>query len=164
MFKQILFSLWICGVSLAGATATNMPFWPGHDGAGESDAAGDAVSLVYNSTELLSALRLTEGQIGGYVLAEFAYGVEDGHGEGGPDPTLLIADAFNALVARGVLDIGEHGWTTDINEIASDIEETVNASAGTHAVWKVYVTQMDYLSSDDIGANSAARREAIRSE
>lgn len=164
MFKQILFSLWICSASLAGATATDMPFWPG--GSAGEDSADDShkVSLVYSSTELLSAPQLSGGQIAGYVLAEFSYGTEAAHGEEDTQTVLLIADAFNALVSRGGLDVSEHGWSRSTGEIALEVQHLVNATAGGHSVRRIYITQMDFLSKDEIRANSAARREAIRSE
>lgn len=158
MVKQLLFMVWICGASLAGATATDMPFWPGH---GQGDAEGDLVSLAYTSTELLSAPQVRNGTVHGYVLAKFAYGTDAGHGEEGPDASLWIADAFTDLVSRGGLDTTGNGWPLSIDQIALDIQARVNAAAGSQMLRTVYITQMDFLARDEIRANSAARREAF---
>ena len=164
MFKQILFSLWVCGASLAGATATDMPFWPGSGAAGEGHGDSDKVSLVYSSTELLSAPHLSDGQITGYVLAKFSYGMEASHGEEDTETVLQISDAYNALVSRGALDVTARGWSESIDDIALELQELINASAGEHAIRRLFITQMDFLSKDEIRANSAARREAIRKD
>ena len=162
MLKQALFSLWICAASLAGATATDMPFWPDSGGAAHGD--DDMVSLLYSETELLSAPHLTGGQVTGYVLAKFSYGTEAGHGEEDTGTILAIADAFNAFVSDDGLAVKAHGWQRGTDEIAAEMQGLVRASAGGQAVRRLFITQLDYLSKDEIRANSAARREAIRAD
>ena len=162
MLKQALFSLWICAASLAGATATDMPFWLDAGAAAHGD--DDKVSLLYSETELLSAPHLTGGQVTGYVLAKFSYGTEAGHGEEDTGTILAIADAFNAFVSDDGLAVNAHGWQRGTDEIAAEMQGLVRASAGGQAVRRLFITQLDYLSKDEIRANSAARREAIRAD
>ena len=162
MLKQALFSLWICAASLAGATATDMPFWLDAGAAAHGD--DDKVSLLYSETELLSAPHLTGGQVTGYVLAKFSYGTEAAHGEEDTETVLAIADAFNAFVSDGGMTVNAYGWQHSADEIAVELQGLINASAGGQSVRRLFITQMDYLSKDEIRANSAARREAIRAD
>lgn len=162
MLKQALFSLWICAASLAGATATDMPFWPDSSAAAHGDDR--EVSLLYSETELLSAPHLTGGRVTGYVLAKFSYGTEAGHGEEDTGTVLAIADAFNAFVSDGGMAVNAYGWQRSADEIAAEMQGVINASAGGQSVRRLFITQMDYLSKDEIRANSAARREAIRAD
>lgn len=168
MFKQILFSLWVCGASLAGATATDFGFLPDLAGkaSGMHEQDADLISLTYGSTKLLSAPQIADGQISGYVLAMFTFGTEGSYGDEEPSdgPSALIADAFNTVVARGGLDVTESGWIANVDEITAKVRQAVNTIPDSDPVWRLYVTQMDYLSKDDIRANSAARREAIRNQ
>lgn len=165
MLKQIVFLVWICAAALGGAVLpkTALLAKPAPDVAG-GEAHDAEAEYNYGETELMSAPVVMGSQVEGYVLGRFAYATGEAvePQPGRLNPATLLADAFTLKFSEGLPGAAQEEWAPDVDQLAKSIQEFANRTAGAPVFAYIYVTQLDYLAKDEVRSNSAARREALR--
>ncbi|MBY6240595.1 flagellar basal body-associated protein FliL [Methylosinus sp. Sm6] len=158
MLRLLLIGIWTCSVTLASTYGA--AYWKAHR-AGPAPEA-QAEKLEVRKVKPISVPIISEGQLKGYISAEFSYVVvapEKSHGGGhgggeaegaGLDPDSYVMDeAFRRIYADNKLDF-RHIEKFDLNAFTHELTRRVNDRLGFALVRETLVKSFAFVPKDDI--------------
>lgn len=159
MVKLLLTGLWVCVVTLGAV-------WFSISRASAPATPVDAVPKV--ETELLKGESMSipvivDGAVKGYFVSRVSFIVDKAKIKDikFPMTELTTDELFTLLVGSPMIDISK-AKNFDIAAFKARIKTDLNGRLGNEVVSDVLVEQLDYLSKDDIRANSNAQKEVRR--
>ena len=140
MFRTLLIGLWVTAIALGSTYAG--AYWKTHN-ASERSAAAHAEKIEVKKVKPITAPVIVDGQLKGYVSAEFSYAQETGQDKhGGRDPeAYFIDEAFRLLYSESSLDF-EHVEKIDLDSLTRKITDKVNARMGSHVLKETLVKNL----------------------
>ncbi len=148
MVKTVLIALWACVVMASAVYATVLfSASPSEDAKTEEFFGG----LDYVKSDIISVPIISEGKIGGYVVAQFVFTM-DGTTlrQLSVPPNLFILDeAFRALFAGEVVDF-EDMKKYDLDGLKKRIVENVNKRFKADLVRDVLIEQFNFIPLDKV--------------
>lgn len=152
MIKFVVAAFWIVAVAIGSVyysfgVAQNRPV--------EAVAPGFLGGLDYVKTDVISVPIVKTGQVTGYFLARLVYTVETAQAKKLAIPAgAVITDAvYSFLYANPQIDFQKRG-AIDIDAIRDGIRKSVNDRIGIPLIHDVLVEQLDFLTKEEIRANS----------
>lgn len=152
MIQQIFLGLWVCMATLLGIYGADIIF-------GESgNAKGAHVSgLTYVSTEPITVPVLLNGQIEGYAIAKFVYGVPaDKLKKHQERIAVQFADSvFREMYNEEPLRVARKD-RQDLDMIVAKIKRRSNKVIGNDVVKEVLIDFFNYVPSDQVRCGKRA--------
>jgi hypothetical protein len=158
MLRLLLIGIWTCSVTLASTYGA--AYWKSHRAAPQPEA--HAEKLEVRKVKPISVPIISEGQLRGYISAEFSYVVVapekshgGGHGEAAAGDGALDADsyvmdeAFRRLYADNNMDF-RHIEKFDLNAFTHEVTQRVNDRLGSALVRETLVKSFAFIPKDDI--------------
>lgn len=159
MVKLLLTGLWVCIVTLGAV-------WFSISRASVPATHADAAPKV--ETELLKGESMSipviiDGAVKGYFVSRVSFIVDKVKIKDikFPMTELMTDELFMLLVGSPMIDIAK-AKNFDVAAFKGRIKADLNGRFGDEVVSDVLVEQLDYLSKDDIRANSNAQKEVRR--
>ena len=152
MIKFVVAAFWIVAVAIGSVyysfgVAQNRPV--------EAVTPGFLGGLDYVKTEVISVPIVRSGQVSGYFLARLVYTIETEQAKKLviPAEAVITDEVYSYLYANPQIDFQKRG-AIDIDAIRDGIRKSVNERVGTPLIHDVLVEQLDYLTKEEIRANS----------
>lgn len=152
MIKFVVAAFWIVAVAIGSVyysfgVAQNRPV--------EAAAPGFLGGLDYVKTEVISVPIVRSGQVSGYFLARLVYTIETEQAKKLviPAEAVITDEVYSYLYANPQIDFQKRG-SIDIDAIRNGILKSVNDRIGAPLIHDVLVEQLDYLTKEEIRANS----------
>lgn len=150
MVKTILIAIWVC-VVMAGSVYAAVMF--GGGGAPKQEATAEEFfgGLDYVKTDIISVPIISDGKIGGYVVAQFVFTV-DGTilRKLSVPPNLFIVDeAFRALFAGEVIEF-KNMKKYDLDGLKTNIAKNVNMRFKSELVRDVLIERLNFIPLDKV--------------
>lgn len=157
MVKLLFVGLWACLVTLGASYAAVL--W-------QADAPVDAKAdeffggLDYVKTNPISVPMLSEGEIKGYVIAQFVFTVDGTtlRKLSVPPDVFLIDEAYRAIFASGQTIDFKQLDKYNVDELTKQIATKVNERFKTELVKDVLVEQLNYLAKSEVRFNSMVEK------
>ncbi len=158
MVKFLLVGIWACLVTLGASYATVL--W-------QADAPVDAKAdeffggLDYVKTTPISVPMLSEGEIKGYVVAQFVFTVDGAtlRKLSVPPDVFLVDEAYRAIFASGDKIDFKQLDKYNVDELTKQMAAKVNERFKTELVKDVLVEQLNYLAKDEVRFNSLVEKK-----
>lgn len=159
MVKFLLVGIWACVVTLAASYATVL--W-------QADAPADGKAdeffggLDYVKTKPISVPMLSDGEIKGYVIAQFVFTVDGAilRKMSVPPDVFLVDEAYRAIFASGEKIDFKRLDKYNVDELTKQMAVKVNERFKTDLVQDVLVEQLNYLAKGEVRFNSMVRKDA----
>jgi hypothetical protein len=156
--KFLLVGIWACLVTLGASYATVL--W-------QADAPVDAKAdeffggLDYVKTSPISVPMLSEGEIKGYVIAQFVFTVDGAtlRKLSVPPDVFLVDEAYRAIFASGDKIDFKRLDKYNVDELTKQMAAKVNERFKTELVKDVLVEQLNYLAKDEVRFNSLVEKK-----
>jgi hypothetical protein len=156
--KFLLVGIWACLVTLGASYATVL--W-------QADAPVDAKAdeffggLDYVKTNPISVPMLSEGEIKGYVIAQFVFTVDGAtlRKLSVPPDVFLLDEAYRAIFASGDKIDFKRLDKYNVDELTKQMAAKVNERFKTELVKDVLVEQLNYLAKDEVRFNSLVEKK-----
>jgi len=156
--KFLLVGIWACLVTLGASYATVL--W-------QADAPVDAKAdeffggLDYVKTSPISVPMLSEGEIKGYVIAQFVFTVDGAtlRKLSVPPDVFLVDEAYRAIFASGDKIDFKRLDKYNVDELTKKMAAKVNERFKTELVKDVLVEQLNYLAKDEVRFNSLVEKK-----
>ncbi len=147
MIRLAACCVWICIASLASAYVA-ATWKPGADQA--KTAPQQASHLEHKKTEPISVPMIADGNVAGYVVAQFVYLIDpQALKDSSTPPDAFIADeAFRRLYIDKV-DFN-HLEKYDVAALTKDLVKKVNQRLGAEIVKDILIEQFNYVPKRDI--------------
>lgn len=152
MIKFVVAAFWIVAVAIGSVyysfgVAQNRPI--------EAAVPSFLGGLDYVKTEVISVPILRSGEVTGYFLARLVYTIETERAKklAIPPQAVITDEVYSYLYANPQIDFQRRG-SIDIDAIRNGIRKSVNDRFGAPLIHDVMVEQLDYLTKDEIRANS----------
>lgn len=157
MVKLFLVGIWACLVTLAASYATVV--W-------QADAPVDAKAdeffggLDYVKTTPISVPMISEGEIKGYVIAQFVFTVDGAtlRKLSVPPDVFLIDEAYRAIFASGQKIDFKRLDKYNVDELTRQMAAKVNERFKAELVKDVLVEQLNYLGKGEVRFNSMIQK------
>ncbi|MBP1853147.1 hypothetical protein [Rhizobium halophytocola] len=156
MIKLLIAGIWVCVVTLGAvyfsvdmATAPEKP---------ADDANRPALELVRGET--LTIPVFSSDGVKGYFLGRISFQMDKAKmaGQDLPMKELMTDELFTLLVGNKMVDLSNTS-AFDLQGFRDHLKTDLNARLGQPLIQEVLVEQLDYLSKEDIAANSEAGQE-----
>jgi len=144
MMKYLLLGFWICVLALGSAYATIMlNTQPQTDS--KTDGSKD-VAIEQVQTKRLSIPIIGDGQMKGYVLAQFVFHIDaDAADEMSIRPDIFLVDeAFKVIFSGEAVNFSEMK-SPDASALATAIKANVNKRLGPDFLQEVLVQELNYV-------------------
>lgn len=152
MIKFVIAAFWIVAVAIGSVyysfgVAQNRPV--------EAVTPGFLGGLDYVKTDVISVPILKTGQVTGYFLARLVYTIETEQAKKLvlPAQAVITDEVYSYLYANPQIDFQKRG-AIDIDAIRNGIRKSVNDRIGAPLIHDVLVEQLDFLTKEEIRANS----------
>lgn len=157
MLRMLLIGIWTCCVTLASTYGA--AYWKSHRLAATPEA--HAEKLEVRKVKPVTVPIISEGQLKGYISAEFSYVVvaaekDHGGGHGGAagggsiDPdSYMMDEAFRRIYADNTLDF-RHLDKFDLNALTHELTRRVNDRLGARLVRETLVKSFAFVPKEDI--------------
>ncbi len=158
MLRLLLIGVWTCAVTLASTYGA--AYWKSHRSAPTPEAHVE--KLEVRKVKPITVPVISDGQLKGYISAEFSYVVvatEKAHGGGhgapaaggdGLDPDSYVMDeAFRRIYADNSLDF-RHIEKFDLNSLTHGITRRVNERLGSALIRETLVKSFAFVPKEDI--------------
>lgn len=157
MVKLLMVGLWACLVTLGASYAAVM--W-------QADAPVDAKAdeffggLDYVKTNPISVPMLSDGEIKGYVIAQFVFTIDGTtlRKLSVPPDVFLIDEAYRAIFASGEKIDFKQLDKYNVEALTKQIAAKVNERFKTDLVKDVLVEQLNYLAKNEVRFNSMVEK------
>lgn len=147
MMRLVLAGVWSALVALGSAYAVLSR----HGETAEATSAAAARDLEQVRTKVMSVPVIAEGQVQGYVVAQFLFTIDRNAARDVPQPVnaFLSDGAFRTLYAGEKIDFRSL-QRQDLMALGKTITETVNARVKAPLVHSVLIQDISYLTKDEI--------------
>ena len=152
MIKFVVAAFWIVAVTIGSVyysfgIAQNRPV--------EATPPGFLGGLDYVKTDVISVPILKSGQVNGYFLARMVYTIETEQAKKLviPAQSVITDEVYSYLYANPQIDFQKRG-SIDLDVIRNGIRKSVNDRIGAPLIHDVLVEQLDFLTKEEIRANS----------
>lgn len=150
MVKTILIAIWVC-IVMAGSVYAAVIF--GGSGAPKKEAEAEEFfgGLDYVKTDIISVPIISDGKIGGYVVAQFVFTVDGTllRQLSVPPNLFIIDEAFRALFAGEVIEF-KNMKKYDLEGLKTTIAKNVNARFKTDLVRDVLIERLNFIPLDKV--------------
>ncbi len=147
MIKLIVSAIWICVVSL-GASYGVLVWKSAQTHAGETKSKSP---LESKKTRPIDVPMIADGNVEGYVVAQFVYTTDAGALKevSVPPDVFLLDEAFRTLYSDPKLDF-RHLEKYDLTGLTKGLVQKVNDRLKSEVVKDVLVEEFNYVSKQDI--------------
>lgn len=153
--KAVLFGLWLCVCSAAGAFIPRPAAEPDHR---QETPRGAFLSLPVVTTELLAVTDIRGPEIVGYFLTRVSVVLDDREASRFAALHMALArDALFGVIETSSLDKAVRPERIDIGWLRNAWRDEINRLAGRPLAVRVLVQQVDYLQTTEIRKKSADR-------
>jgi hypothetical protein len=158
MIKFVAAALWISAATLGSVYFAFNSARP--HAAEEKPEPGLMGGLDYVGVPLLSIPVMVKSEVIGYFLAKLVYTIEPEKQKKLilPAEVLLTDEFYSHLYGNPQIDFTKRE-TLDLDALRAGLRDAVNARVGEDLVQEVLITQVDFLSKQDIRDNTARRRK-----
>jgi hypothetical protein len=156
MIRFIAACFWLCAVTVAAVIYSFQP--PGQQGKAQTKPPLLG-GLDYVSTEILSVPVTGKGGLEGYLLARLVYTVdpEEFRRLSVPADALFSDELYSFVFSNRDLDFSRIR-ELDVDAIRAGLRDRINARLGEELVHEVMISQVDFLSKNEIRENAMRRR------
>ena len=147
MFRTLALIVLVSFVGLG--TSFGTAYWSAfrkNDGAEKA-----APKIVQKKTRAINVPILAEGQVKGYVVAQFGYTAEEEALKSlpsAPDP-LILDEAFRMIYEDDRRDF-RNFRKTDLGAMAAELKSRIGARTKSDAIRDLMIEDLNYVSKDDI--------------
>jgi len=155
MTKYLLLGLWICVLCLGAAYGTmTLALAPGTD---PGQTQSQPVSIEQVKTKRLNIPIIGDGQVKGYVLAQFVFHINADMAKGlSAKPDLFLVDeAFKVIFSGEAIDF-ERLEKPDASALGTAIKRNVNERFGPEFLQEVLVQELNYIPQERFRGGSLA--------
>lgn len=148
MIRSLLFAIWIAAVSLGASSGGSYAV---KSGLLARWRAASAPAIETRKTRQIQAPVLSQGEIKGYVVAQFSYTADAtalARVSTSPD-AFLLDEALRFLYARSDGELRDV-MRVDLQKLAADLRERVNGRLETPIVKDIVVNELTYLTKDQV--------------
>ncbi|MBU1211189.1 MAG: flagellar basal body-associated FliL family protein [Alphaproteobacteria bacterium] len=144
MIQQIILGVWVCLATLGGIYGADLLI-----ATERSDAMSVRVGgITYSKMLPISVPVLRDGELDGYVVAQFVYGISD---TGDKHVAERVEPYFIDAVFRVLYNESKAGiQRDDLENIKKEILDRVNASLGDNIVQEALIDQINYISVEQV--------------
>ncbi len=148
MIKLVAVSLWCAAAALGASYATAR--WK-LDKAGAQTQAAAAEVIEQRKTRVINVPMIVEGQVKGYIVAQFIYVVEANAAKALPvaPENFLIDEAFRIIYADETLDFRQLK-KFDLTKFAQELHARVKQRLKSDAVREVLVGDFNFVSREQV--------------
>ena len=157
MIKLLVSGIWICAITLASSyTAASWKAASGDPAAEEELLQG----LNYEKTAPISVPIVADGEVDGYVVAQFVFTADAQTLKqlSVPPQPFILDEAFRSIYADERIDFA-HLEQFDLASLTQKIVERVNARFQADLVKDLLVEQFSYVSKDEVRAQAGQSAE-----
>ncbi|NNF80089.1 MAG: hypothetical protein HKN05_18870 [Rhizobiales bacterium] len=148
MVKTILIAIWVCAVMASSVYATVL-----FRAAPAEDAAADEFfgGLDYVKSDIISVPIISDGKIGGYVVAQFVFTIDGTilRKLSVPPNVFIIDEAFRALFAGETVDFKDMK-KYDLEGLKKKIVVNVNKRFKSDLVRDVLIERLNFIPLDKV--------------
>ena len=148
MVKTILIAIWVCVVMASSVYATVL-----FRAAPEEDAAVEEFfgGLDYVKSDIISVPIISDGKIGGYVVAQFVFTIDGAtlRKLSVPPNVFIIDEAFRALFAGNTVDFKDMK-KYDLEGLKKKIVMNVNQRFKSELVRDVLIERLNFIPLDKV--------------
>ena len=149
MVKTALIAIWVC-VVMAGSVYATVLFsgsGPKEEKAVEEFFGG----LDYVKSDIISVPIISEGKIGGYVVAQFVFTIDGTifRQLSVPPNVFIVDEAFRALFAGEVVDF-KNMKKYDIDGLKKRIAMSVNERFKSELIQDVLIERLNFIPLDEV--------------
>jgi hypothetical protein len=152
MIKLLISGIWICAITLVSSyTAAS---WKAREGVAPEDS--QLQGLNYEKTAAISIPIIADGEVKGYVLAQFVF-TADARTLGRlavPPHPFILDEAFRTIYADERIDF-DHLEKFDLGSLTRKIRESTNARFATDLIKDVLVEQFTFVSKAEVRAQGS---------
>ncbi|WP_421855144.1 hypothetical protein [Oricola sp.] len=156
MIKQLLFGLWIAGITLAGTYAGQSMAVAG----GSGDKAAAAVRTNVFKTDLVAFPYIGEAGLVGYLMTRFTFRIDANLEKKLAIPMDMVI--YHAMNGHFFAEAGKlatpRGWS-DLRQSLDSLRDAANDVAGKKLVVDVLVEQLDFFDKDQVRVPAVVRFE-----
>ncbi|MDD7908991.1 MULTISPECIES: hypothetical protein [Pseudovibrio] len=148
MFKVLLTGIWICGVTLFAGYATAL--WKTqNDPMMQKEAHLEG--LDYQKTQPINVPVLEDGQIYGYIIAQFVFTIDADTLDklAVPPHAFVVDEAFRLIYSRADKHFAQL-QRTELKDITEEIKAKVNARFGVGIIQDVLVQEFAFHIPRDV--------------
>ena len=155
MIKLLVSGVWICLITLASSYAAVS--WTTGPAAGAGEEELLLKGLKYEKTSVITVPMLAEGEVQGYIIAQFVFTIDNQvlNQLSVPPHVFLVDEAFRAIYADENLDF-DNLQRFDLAALTQRIGDNVNAHLQADVIEDVLVEQFNYLSKEEIRTQQEA--------
>lgn len=144
MITGVIFVLLTLASTFGGMYLRTLESAPAHEGKAE-------VKKVFKKLKPVSVPVIRDGELKGYVSAEFSYALaaKEGHGEEIDPESYILDEAFRQIYANNDLDF-THIEKIDIVALTKSLTDRVNERLGHPLVQEITVRNLSLVSRDEL--------------
>ncbi|KUO58518.1 MAG: hypothetical protein APF80_01840 [Alphaproteobacteria bacterium BRH_c36] len=144
MIQQIILGVWVCLATLGGIYGADFLL-----ATGARDPMSVRVGgITYSKMLPMSVPVLRDGELDGYVVAQFVYGIRD---TGDKHIAERVEPHFIDSVFRVLYNQKKGGIRPgDLDDIKKEILDRVNGSLGENIVEEALIDQINYISVEQV--------------
>ena len=118
---------------------------------GAEKPAEEAPHLVQKKTRVINVPILVDGQVRGYVVAQFGYTADEKALKDAPTPPdpVILDEAFRMIYADEQRDFRDMK-KVDLGKLTSELKARIGKRVGTDIVRDVMLEDFNYIAKDDI--------------
>lgn len=152
MIKLILSALWICLITLASIYGAVV--WKTNAAIASSGEAG-LTGLNYTKTEPINVPMIQDGEVTGYVIAQFVYTADAAvlNKLSVPPDAFILDEAFRTIFADERIDIA-HLERFDLASLTTNLAAAVNTRFGTDLLQDVLIEQFTFVTKEEVRAQA----------
>jgi hypothetical protein len=154
MIKLILSALWICIITLVSSyVAASWKTQTAMVSTGEEGLTG----LNYTKTEPINVPIIVDGDINGYVVAQFVYTADATTLKqlSVPPDAFILDEAFRTIFSDERIDFA-HLERFDLASLTKNLAVAVNTRFGADIIQDVLVEQFTFITKDEVRAQAGA--------
>lgn len=148
MVKTALIAIWVCVVMASSVYATVM-----FGSAKPEDKATEEFfgGLDYVKSDIMSVPIISEGKIGGYVVAQFVFTIDGTimRKLSVPPNVFIVDEAFRALFTGEVVDF-KNMKKYDLDGLKKNIVKNVNMRFKADLIQDVLIERLNFIPSDKV--------------